>query len=26
VHLLFDAIVFLSIVHAHNPHWLRIFV
>ena len=26
VHLLFDAIVFLAIVHAHNPHWLRIFV
>jgi membrane protease YdiL (CAAX protease family) len=26
VHLLFDAIVFLSIVHAHNPQWLRIFV
>ncbi len=26
VHLLFDALVFLSIVHAHNPQWLRIFV
>ena len=26
VHLLFDVIVFLAIVHAHNPGWLRIFV
>ena len=26
VHLLFDVIVFLAIVHAHNPEWLRIFV
>ncbi len=26
VHLLFDAIVFLAIVHAHNPGWLPIFV
>jgi membrane protease YdiL (CAAX protease family) len=26
VHLLFDAIVFLAIVHAHNPDWLPIFV
>lgn len=25
VHLLFDAIVFLVIVHAHNPGWLPIF-
>ena len=26
VHLLFDVIVFLAIVHAHHPHLLRIFV
>lgn len=26
VHLLFDAIVFLAIVHAHNPEWIPIFV
>ncbi|TXK17346.1 type II CAAX prenyl endopeptidase Rce1 family protein [Homoserinibacter sp. GY 40078] len=26
VHLLFDAIVFLAIVHAHNPDWIPIFV
>lgn len=26
VHLLFDALVFLAIVHAHNPDWLPIFV
>ncbi|MEE6272334.1 CPBP family glutamic-type intramembrane protease [Georgenia wangjunii] len=26
VHLLFDAIVFLAIVHAHNPEMFRIFV
>jgi len=26
VHLLFDAIVFLAIVHAHNPDWLPIFL
>jgi membrane protease YdiL (CAAX protease family) len=26
VHLLFDAIVFLAIVHAHNPDWLPIFI
>jgi membrane protease YdiL (CAAX protease family) len=26
VHLLFDAIVFLAIVHAHNPEWFPIFV
>jgi membrane protease YdiL (CAAX protease family) len=26
VHLLFDALVFLSIVHAHHPDWLPIFV
>lgn len=26
VHLLFDAIVFMAIVHAHNPHLLAIFV
>ena len=26
VHLLFDAIVFLAIVHAHNPGWIPIFV
>ena len=26
VHLLFDAIVFMAIVHAHNPQWLAIFV
>jgi membrane protease YdiL (CAAX protease family) len=26
VHLLFDVIVFLAIVHAHNPDTLRIFV
>ena len=25
VHLLFDLIVFLSIVHAHHPQWLPIF-
>lgn len=26
VHLLFDAIVFMAIVHAHNPHLFPIFV
>lgn len=26
VHLLFDAVVFLALVHAHNPGWLPIFV
>ena len=26
VHLLFDAIVFLAIVHAHNREWLPIFL
>ena len=26
VHLLFDAIVFLAIVHAHNPDWIPIFI
>ncbi len=26
VHLLFDAIVFLAIVHAHNPDWFAIFI
>lgn len=26
VHLLFDAIVFMAIVHAHNPTWLPIFI
>jgi len=26
VHLLFDAIVFLAIVHAHNPGWIPIFL
>jgi membrane protease YdiL (CAAX protease family) len=26
VHLLFDAIVFLAIVHAHNRDWLPIFI
>ncbi|BDI22469.1 CPBP family intramembrane glutamic endopeptidase [Herbiconiux sp. L3-i23] len=26
VHLLFDFLVFLSIVHAHNREWLRIFL
>jgi hypothetical protein len=26
VHLLFDAVVFLAIVHAHNPSWFPIFV
>jgi len=26
VHLLFDAIVFLSIVHAHNRDWIPIFI
>jgi membrane protease YdiL (CAAX protease family) len=26
VHLLFDAIVFLAIVHAHNPQMFAIFV
>jgi len=26
VHLLFDAIVFMAIVHAHNPHWFPIFI
>jgi hypothetical protein len=25
VHLLFDAIVFLAIVHAHNRDWIPIF-
>jgi membrane protease YdiL (CAAX protease family) len=26
VHLLFDLVVFLVLVHAHNPEWLDIFV
>ena len=26
VHLLFDFVLFLVLVHAHNPHWIRIFV
>jgi membrane protease YdiL (CAAX protease family) len=26
VHLLFDLVVFLVLVHAHNPEWLNIFV
>lgn len=26
VHLLFDAIVFMAIVHAHTPRWFPIFV
>lgn len=26
VHLLFDAIVFLAIVHAHNREWIPIFI
>ncbi len=26
VHLLFDALVFLAIVHAHHPEWLPIFI
>ncbi|MET1042784.1 MAG: CPBP family intramembrane glutamic endopeptidase [Microbacteriaceae bacterium] len=26
VHLLFDLVVFLVLVHAHNPEWLQIFV
>ncbi|WP_394769823.1 type II CAAX prenyl endopeptidase Rce1 family protein [Lacisediminihabitans sp.] len=26
VHLLFDLVVFLVLVHAHNPGWLRIFL
>lgn len=26
VHLLFDAIVFLAIVHAHHPEWIPIFI
>lgn len=26
VHLLFDAIVFMAIVHAHNPEWFAIFI
>ena len=26
VHLLFDAIVFLAIVHAHHRDWIPIFV
>lgn len=26
VHLLFDAIVFLAIIHAHNPTWIPIFL
>ena len=26
VHLLFDVVVFLSIVHAHNPGWIPIFL
>lgn len=25
VHLLFDVIIFLAIVHAHNPDWIPIF-
>jgi hypothetical protein len=26
VHLLFDLVVFLVLVHAHNPGWLSIFL
>lgn len=26
VHLLFDFVLFLVLVHAHNPGWLRLFV
>lgn len=26
VHLLFDLVLFLALVHAHNPEWLPIFV
>lgn len=26
VHLLFDVIVFLAIIHAHNPEWIPIFI
>ncbi len=26
VHLIFDAVVFLVIVHAHNPGWLPVFL
>jgi membrane protease YdiL (CAAX protease family) len=26
VHLLFDLVVFLVLVHAHNPQWLNIFI
>src|SRR5699024_11750874 len=26
VHLLFDVVVFASIVHAHNPTWIPIFL
>ncbi|THG33176.1 CPBP family intramembrane glutamic endopeptidase [Naasia lichenicola] len=26
VHLLFDLVVYLVLVHAHNPDWLRIFL
>jgi hypothetical protein len=26
VHLLFDLVVFLVLVHAHNPGWLPIFL
>jgi membrane protease YdiL (CAAX protease family) len=26
VHLLFDLVVFLVLVHAHNPQWLQIFL
>ena len=26
VHLLFDFVLFLVLIHAHNPQWIRIFV
>ena len=26
VHLIFDLVVYLVLVHAHNPQWLRIFL
>jgi len=26
VHLIFDLVVYLVLVHAHNPEWLRIFL
>jgi membrane protease YdiL (CAAX protease family) len=26
VHLIFDFVLFLALVHAHNPHWLPIFI